>query len=107
MKTKLFLTGLALMAVTVLANAQNPVGCRGNGNGQCNGSGKGSACVAKNKEGAGTNMGKSNTVTPRKNGNGNGQCDGSGAGQNSGKGRNFVDANKDGVCDNNKTSSKK
>ena len=39
MKTKLFLTGLALMAVTLMANAQNPAGCRGNGSGQCGGTG--------------------------------------------------------------------
>lgn len=103
MKTKVFLTGLALLAVTVFANAQNPAGCKGNGNGPCNGSGKGSACIAKNNDGAEANKGNGNTITPRKNGNGNGLCDGSGKGQ----GQKFVDSNKDGICDNNKTGTKK
>jgi len=66
MKTKLFFTGLALMAVTVFANAQDPATGRGNCNGQRNG-----------------------------------KCDGSGKGQGQGKGQgsNFVDANKNGICD--------
>ena len=107
MKTKVFLTGIALMAVTIMANAQNPVGCKGNGSGLCGGTGNGSACVANTKNGAGDNKGASTANTAGKNRTGNGQCIGSGTGQSSGKGGYFVDANKDGACDNNKTGSKK
>lgn len=62
MKTKIFLTGLALVASITLISA------KGNGNGN--------GC---------------------RNGNGNGQC------QMNEKKASYVDANKDGVCDNKKT----
>lgn len=65
MKTKIFLTGLALVASISLISA------KGNGNGN--------GC---------------------KNGNGNGQC------QTTSKQSSFVDANKDGVCDNKTATSK-
>lgn len=105
MKTKLFLTGLALMAVTVFASAQDPVAGqgqgRGNGCGRCNGTGKGAAFVDKNNDGVCDNYeNRAANVTGNK-GNGNGKCDctGKGQGQGRGKGRNFVDANKNGICD--------
>ncbi len=102
MKAKLFLTGLALMAVTAFASAQNPVAgqgrgnCKGPGNGTC----KGVAFVDKNNDGICDN----NTANATGNkGKGNGICDGSGKGQGQGQGKgkgiNFVDANKNGICD--------
>ena len=109
MKTKLFITGLALMAVTAFASAQNPVAGQGNGNGRCNGIGKGSAFVDKNKDGVCDNYeNRTANVTDNK-GKGNGKCDGSGKGRRlgKGKGRNFVDANKNGICDNYEASTKK
>jgi hypothetical protein len=107
MKTKLFLTGLALMAVTVLANAQNPSPCKGNGHGQCVRNCKGSAFVDKNNDGICDNKGNATANAMGNKRTGNGECNGSGRRQGQGNGRNFVDANKDGVCDNNKTGSKK
>ena len=101
MKTKLFFTGLALMAVTVFANAQDPAtgrgNCNGQRNGQCNASGKGSAFVDKNNDGVCDNLQNGNATGNK----GNGKCDGSGKGQGQGKGQgsNFVDANKNGICD--------
>lgn len=101
MRTKLFLTGLALMAVTVFANAQDPAtgrdNCNGQRNDQCNGTGTGSAFVDKNNDGVCDNIQNGNTTGNK----GNGKCDGSGKGQGQGKvqGRNFVDANKSGICD--------
>jgi len=109
MKTKLFLTGLALMAVTSFANGQDPVAKQGQGNGQrngqCNGTGKGSAFVDKNNDGVCDNI-KNGNATGNK---GNGTCDGSGKGQRQGKGqgRNFVDANKNGICDTYEVNTKK
>ena len=105
MKAKIFLTGLALMAVTVFANAQEPVNKRGQGNGQClgrcNGTGKGAAFVDKNKDGVCDNYKTSPANASGGSGKGNGICNstGKGQGQSIGKGRNFVDANKNGICD--------
>jgi len=109
MKTKLFLTGLALMAVTVFANGQEPVAKQGQGNGQrngqccgrCNGTGRGAAFVDKNNDGVCDNNQNGNANAAVKSGKGNGICDGTGKGQGQGrgKGRNFVDANKNGICD--------
>lgn len=112
MKTKLFLTGFALMALTLFSNGQDPVAKQGQGNGQrngqcCgNGAGKGSVFVDKNNDGVCDNIGKSAS-----NGSGNkanGICNGTGKGlaQGNSKGKNFVDADKNGVCDNNKPVSK-
>jgi hypothetical protein len=97
MKTKIFLTGLALVALTAFASAQNPVA--GRGNGTCNGTGKGSAFVDANKNGiCDTYENRTANASGKK---GNGRCDGTGQGQGQGKGkgRNFVDANQNGVCD--------
>lgn len=97
MKTKLFLTGLALIAITAFASAQDPVAGQGQGNGRgrCNGTGKGAAFVDANNDGICDNQGKR---TANMAGNrGNGTCNGKGQGQ--GKGKNFVDANKNGICD--------
>jgi hypothetical protein len=99
MRTKLFLTGLAFIAFTALATAQDPVAGQGQGKGRgpCNGTGKGSAYVDANKDGICDNLGTSNAGASGKRGAGNGRCNGKGQGQ--GKGRNFVDANKNGICD--------
>lgn len=61
MKTKLFFTGLALMASITLISAQGN-GCRngsgnGSGNGNCNGTGKGTSYVDANKDGKCDNLG--------------------------------------------------
>jgi hypothetical protein len=107
MKTKIFLTGLALIAITLFANAQDPAAKsglgNGSGNGQCRGrfcggcnvTGKNVAFVDANKDGVCDNQGN-RTATANK-GKGNGTCNGQGRGN--GKGRNFVDANKNGACD--------
>lgn len=93
MKAKIFLSGLALVALTTFATAQNPQGRRGNGN--CNGTGKGTAFVDNNKDGICDNQGtgKSRAQKGKRDGTGNGQ------GQGKGKGKNFIDANNNGVCD--------
>jgi hypothetical protein len=100
MKTKIFLTGLAFVAVTAFVSAQNPVA--GRGNGMCNGTGKGSAFVDADKNGVcDTYENRIANVSGRK-GNGNGNCTGTRQGQKQGKGKgkNFVDVNKNGICDN-------
>ena len=103
MKTKLFLTGLAIMAVTALANAQDPASGQGqgNGNGRCNGTVKGPAFVDKNNNGVCDNFENRTANATDNKGNGNGKCDGTGKGRRfgKGKGRNFVDTNKNGICD--------
>ncbi len=101
MKVKIFLTGLALVAVSAFANAQNQVAGKGNGNGTCNGTTKGAAFVDVNKNGiCDTYENRSaNTVVGQKKGNGTGTCNGQGKRQGKGKGKNFIDANKNGVCD--------
>lgn len=93
MKVRIFLTGLAIMALTTLATAQNPRCGRGNGN--CNGTGKGVAFVDNNKDGVCDNFGAGKSAAQK--GKGDGTCNGQGQGK--GKGRNFVDANNNGVCD--------
>lgn len=96
MKTKLFITALAIVAATTLASAQQG---NGRGCGKCNGTGKGAAYVDNNSNGvcdnfenrkAGVTAKNTNTTTaatPQTRGNGQG------------RGRNYVDANKNGVCD--------
>jgi len=93
MKAQIFLTGLAIVALTTFVSAQNPQCGRGNGN--CNGTGKGVAFVDNNKDGICDNQGagKSGAQKGKRDGTGNGQ------GQGKGKGKNFVDTNKNGVCD--------
>ena len=97
MKTKIFLAGLALVAVTTFASAQNPQCGRGNGN--CNGTGKGAAFVDANKNGICDTYENRTTNASGKKGNGTGNCAGNGQGQGKGKGKNFVDANQNGICD--------
>ncbi len=93
MKAQIFLTGLAIVALTTFASAQNPQCGRGNGN--CSGTGKGVAFVDNNKDGICDNQGagKSGAQKGKRDGTGNGQ------GKGKGKGKNFVDTNKNGVCD--------
>ncbi|MBA4410266.1 MAG: hypothetical protein Q8S54_18385 [Bacteroidota bacterium] len=91
MKARIFLTGLALVAVTAFASAQNLQGGKGNGN--CNGTGKGSSFVDANKDGICDNQGAGKSGAQK------GKRDGPGQGQGKGKDRNFVDANNNGVCD--------
>jgi hypothetical protein len=103
MKAKIFLTGLALVAVTALVSAQNPVA--GRGNGICNGMSKGAAFVDVNKNGiCDTYENRTVNASVKK---GNGKCDGTGQGQGKGKGRNFVDADQNGVCDSYEARTKK
>ena len=101
MKAQIFLTGLAIMALTTFATAQNPRGGNGRGNGNCNGTAKCSAFVDVNKDGVCDNFATSKSAAQKGKGNGTGTCTGNGTGQGQGKGqgRNFVDADKNGVCD--------
>ncbi len=96
MKTKIFLAGLALMAVTAFASAQNQ---GGKGNGNCNGTAKCSAFVDANKNGICDTYENRTTNASGKKGNRTGNCTGTGTRQGKGKGKNFVDVNKNGVCD--------
>jgi hypothetical protein len=107
MKAKLFITGLAFMAVSALASAQNPGTQRRNGNGRCNGTGEGAAYVDNNKNGICDNYENRSTNVSGNKGKGSGKCNGKGQGQGKGKGKNFVDANKNGICDNSEASQKK
>lgn len=99
MKAQIFLTGLAIVALTTFASAQNPRGGNGRGNGNCNGTGKGVAFVDSNKDGVCDNFGTGKSAAQKGKRNGTGTCTGNGQGQGKGKGKNFVDANKNGVCD--------
>jgi hypothetical protein len=103
MKTKIFLTGLALVAVTAFANAQNPKADKGNGNGSCNGTGKCSSFVDANKNGICDTYENRTANTSGGKGNGTGNCTGSGTaqGQKQGTGKcvNFIDVNQNGICD--------
>lgn len=77
MKAQIFLTGLAIVALTTFANAQNPQCGRGN----CNGTGKGVAFVDNNKDGVCDNQGTAKSGAQK------GKRDGSGSGQGQGKGK--------------------
>jgi hypothetical protein len=106
MKAKVFLTGLALLAMTAFVNAQEPVNTKGNGNGNGNGrgTGQGTAYVDANKNGVCDNYeNRATTATGQRRGKGKGVCNGTGQGKGQGngqgKGKNFVDANGNGVCD--------
>ena len=98
MKTKLLLTGLALIAITAFASPQGPVSSQGNGNCRCNTKGKGIAFADNNKDGICDNIGNRGNGAGQ-NRKGNGTCSGKGQGQGKGKGRNFIDANQNGICD--------
>lgn len=115
MKTKLFLTGIALVAFIGIASAQQkPVQQKtqtnqgtfvdANNDGVCDnytagGQSKGQGLNQKNKANAGQGKGlKKGNGTCNGSGKGKGQGQGQGKGQ--GKGGNFVDANNNGTCDN-------
>jgi len=125
MKTKLLITGLALMAMTTLVSAQKMVA----GQRQMNGTGQGAAFVDTNKDGVWDNFGnaasnnrigrrQANATEGNRRGmaagqgrgtaNGQGRGMGPGQGQGTGQGgKNFVDADKNGICDLYETASKK
>lgn len=113
MNAKIFLTGLALVAVATFTNAQNADSGKGNGNGTCNGTAKSAAFIDANKNGIcdtyenRTANGKVSNGKGKRNGNGTGTCTGQGTGQGKGKGKNIVDANKNGVCDTYEANQKK
>jgi hypothetical protein len=105
MKTKLILTGVGLMALTAFAFSQDP----GTGKNLRNGTGRGPAYVDINKNDTCDNY-ENNTANfdqHRRNGtnyrSAHGQHAGQRLGRNQGRGRgqgrNFVDADKNGVCD--------
>ncbi len=95
MKTKLFLTGLAIIAISVFANAQESGAGQGQGKGNCQGICKGSTFVDSNKDGVCDNQGKRTTNTTGNKGNGTckGNGQGQGCGQGLGKGKKILDAN--------------
>lgn len=101
MKAQIFLTGLAIVALTTFTSAQNPASGKGNSNGNCNGTTKCSTFVDANKNGI-CDTYENRTINASK-GKGNGTCTGTGSGQGQkqgkGKGVNFVDVNLNGVCD--------
>jgi hypothetical protein len=114
MKTKLLITGLAFMAMTTLLSAQT----QGTGQRQMNG--KGTAFVDANKNGICDNYENSSSNSKATAGNAN--CQGNGRGQRHGQGQgsgqrgmrqgrrnqnNFVDADKNGICDFRETPAKK
>lgn len=112
MKTKLFITGLAFMALTTMTSAQN----QGAGQRQQNQAGKEYAWVDTNNDGVCDNfeMRKSSCHLGRNsqgkfNGAGQGRKQGTGScGMTRGQGnqKNPVDTNKNGVCDFRETPSK-
>jgi hypothetical protein len=114
MKAKLIITGLTFLAFTTLSYGQNneTTPQPQNSNRQ------GIACFDANNNGICDNYENrsSGTFRGRRTGNFNdyaqGQRRGQGQrgwchGQGQGRGRNFVDANKNGICDNNEISPKK
>jgi hypothetical protein len=114
MRAKLILTGIALTVITTVAFTQQP----GSGKGQRNGTGKGTAYVDANKNGICDNYENKTADFARHGKNGtacNGGCchragqEGSAQnqGRGRGKGRNFVDADKNGICDYYEAASKK
>lgn len=105
MKTKIFLTGLILIALTVFANAQDPTNGKGQGNGTCKGTAKCSTFVDANKDGICDNAKNGNCNTTGNKGNGNG-C-GMGQGQGKGQGGNCAGANRNGGCPAMKANTKK
>ena len=110
MKTKLIISGLALMALTTLASAQNNVACQR----LQNGTGRGPSYVDANKNGICDNF--ENGTPAANNGRRNffrkgvpqGQKQGQmGRGRGRSRNMNFIDANKNGVCDYNEAPEKK
>lgn len=104
MKTKFFITGLALVVVTTLASAQDSIP---GGQRLLNGTGRGPAYVDANKNNICDNFENGTPGGPRGQrnanfrGRGKGQinCGQNGRGQGLGRGGKFVDADKNGVCD--------
>ena len=111
MNTKLIISGLALIAVTTIASAQNnEVQPRQNTT-----TARGPAFVDANNDGVCDNYtnGRGKALRANRNGRGNGNCyaqgqrqgqrqgqgQGRGQGQGQNRGRNFVDADKNGICD--------
>lgn len=101
MKTKLFITGLAFFAITSLGFSQNgqPQDKPARNQDNC------PAWVDENKDGVCDNF-VNRTPGQGRNNNGNGFCGGKNQGQQGkgmmngqGKGRNFIDADKNGICD--------
>jgi hypothetical protein len=101
MKTKLFITGVAFFAMTSLGFSQNgqPQDKPGRNTGNCQ------SWIDENKNGVCDNY-ENRSPAQARNGNGNGFCGGRNQGQQGkgmmngqGRGRNFVDADKNGVCD--------
>lgn len=108
MKTKLFLSMAAFIALTVIASAQtttqnpNPAG---------QGRGQGTAWVDANNDGVCDNFNGPHMGQGQRNGRGQaqgigqgraygqGRGPGKGQGKRDGQGPNFVDSNKDGICD--------
>lgn len=88
MKTKLFLTGLALMAVTVFANAQGPTNGKCQGNGGCKGTASCSAYVDANNDGVCDNAKNGSCNATSNNGTGTGSGNVNGSGQGKGQGGN-------------------
>jgi hypothetical protein len=113
MRTKLFITGLAFMALTTMLSAQNNKETRNQQTGQVTGR----AFVDANKNGICDNFENSAQNVPdgkrnyycRFNGKGQGQGQRlrNGTAPGSGRNGNFVDADKNGVCDYYEASSKK
>jgi len=113
MKTKLFFTGVALMALTAFTFAQDP----GTGKNLRNGTGRGPSYVDTNKNDTCDHYenNTANFAQHRRNAtncrSAHGQHAGQGLGRNQGRGqgnhRNFVDADKNGVCDNYEAAIKK
>lgn len=106
MRTKLFVTGIAIMALAAFTIAQEP----GTGRGLRNGTGKGPAYVDSNNNNVCDNY-ENNTTRYGRHARvhdgrkaGQGRHAGHGWSQNQGTGRgagrNFVDADKNGICDN-------
>jgi hypothetical protein len=128
MRTKLFITVLALMALTTLASAQTVSGTQNqqnttvngvayvdaNNNNICDnfenrtvntaGNGGNGYCRFNERGRQGQGMGQGQRLRFR---NGTGQGLGAGRGMGAGRGRNFVDADKNGVCDLYETATKK
>jgi hypothetical protein len=113
MKVKLIITGVVLVALTTLASAQDSIP---GGQRLLNGTGRGQAYVDANKNNICDNFEKGTPGGPQGQRNSNfggrgmgqrycwGQND---RGQGFGRGRNFVDADKNGVCDYREEPSKK
>lgn len=114
MKTKLFITAFALLLATVMVNAQDTIP---RGQRLLNGKGRGPAYVDVNKNNIcdnfekGTPGGPQGQLKANFRGRGPGQGfrrgQGYGRGQGFGRGRNFVDADKNGICDYYETVTKK